>query len=160
MWFFYVPKHVLLIYCIRVKHALVIWNARNIYQKHPINLPTYLEQLDSRIFVEYAQYLLFWCVWNTACRDLCHINYRQTFDITDTYNGHPSRDSNCWSLRCNWSIACRGCSNYIFILYLTSSLNGLDKNSCLIRRDTFIFCDLVVWYYRLDGKHTLTGIEQ
>ena len=35
---------------------------------------------------------------------------------------HLSRQ---WSLRCSWSIACRGCSNYIFILDFTPGFNGL-----------------------------------
>ena len=36
------------------------------------------------------------------------------------YKRHPSRQQTCWSLRCSWSIACRRCSNYIFILGLTT----------------------------------------
>ena len=31
------------------------------------------------------------------------------------YKAHLCRESNCRSLRCSWSIACRHCSNYIFI---------------------------------------------
>ena len=38
-------------------------------------------------------------------------NYCQTSNIK-----HHSRQRNCWSLRCSWSIVCRRCSNYIFIL--------------------------------------------
>ena len=34
------------------------------------------------------------------------------------YKPNFSRKLNCWSLRCSWSIACRRCSNYIFILQL------------------------------------------
>ena len=33
--------------------------------------------------------------------------------------------------------------NYIFILYLTPSFNGLDKDSCKTRRETLSFGDLV-----------------
>ena len=40
---------------------------------------------------------------------------------------------NCWSLRCSWSIACRRCSNYIFILDLTPGFNGLGKGNCKTR---------------------------
>ena len=42
---------------------------------------------------------------------------------------HLSRQQNCLSLRCSWSIACRRCSNYIFILDLTPGFNGLDKDN-------------------------------
>ena len=34
-------------------------------------------------------------------------------------------------------------SNYIFIFYLTSDVNGLDKGNCKKRRDSFKFWDLV-----------------
>ena len=50
---------------------------------------------------------------------------------------------NCWSLRCSWSIACRRCSNYIFILHLTFGFNILHKDNCKLRRETFKFWDLV-----------------
>ena len=48
---------------------------------------------------------------------------------------------NCWSLRCSWSIACRRCSNYIFILDLTPAFNGLGKDNYKTRRETFKFWD-------------------
>ena len=51
--------------------------------------------------------------------------------------------SNCWSLRCSWSIACRRCSNYIFILNLTPGFNGLGKDTFKVRREAFKFWDLV-----------------
>ena len=50
---------------------------------------------------------------------------------------------NCWSLRCSWSIACRRCSNYIFILNLTPGFNGLGKDNYKMRREAFKFWDLV-----------------
>ena len=50
---------------------------------------------------------------------------------------------NCWSLRCSWSIACRRCSNYIFILHLTPDFNGLGKDNCNTTRETVKFWDLV-----------------
>ena len=43
----------------------------------------------------------------------------------------------------SWSIACRHCSNYIFILNLTPGFNGLDKDNCKTRQETFSFWDLV-----------------
>ena len=48
-----------------------------------------------------------------------------------------------WSLRCSWSIACRRCSNYIFILNLTPGSNGLGKDNCKTRWEAFIFWDWV-----------------
>ena len=50
---------------------------------------------------------------------------------------------NRWSLRCSWSIACRRCSNYIFILHLTLGFNILRKDNCKPRRETFKFGALV-----------------
>ena len=40
-------------------------------------------------------------------------------------------------------VACRRCSNYIFILDLAFSFIGLDKNNYKTRRATFEFGDLV-----------------
>ena len=62
------------------------------------------------------------------------------------------RQRNFWPLRCSWSIACRRCSNYIFILDLTPGFNILRKDNCKTRRDTFKFWDLVrlileIWRY-------------
>ena len=59
------------------------------------------------------------------------------------YKTHFSRQSNCWSFRCSWSIACRHCSNYIFILNLTPDFNGLGKDSYKMRREAFKSWDLV-----------------
>ena len=59
------------------------------------------------------------------------------------YKTHFSRQLNCWSLRCSWSIACRRYSNYIFILHLTLGFNILRKDNCKPRRETFNFWDLV-----------------
>ena len=60
-----------------------------------------------------------------------------------TVKAHFSGQLNCWSLRCSWSIACRRCSNYIFILDLIDGFNGLGKDNCRMRRETFKFRDLV-----------------
>ena len=71
------------------------------------------------------------------------------------YKTHLSRQLNCWSLRCSWSIACRRCSNYIIILDLTPGFNGLGKDNCKTRRESLKFCDLVwlileiLQYFRL-----------
>ena len=66
-------------------------------------------------------------------------NYHQVSNtcISETLVG------NCWSLRCSWSIACRRCSNYIFILNLTLGFNILCKDNCKLRRETSKFWDLV-----------------
>ena len=58
----------------------------------------------------------------------------------------------CWSLRCSWSITCRSCSNYIFILDITPGFNRLHKDNCKARGETFKFWDLVhlileTWQY-------------
>ena len=65
--------------------------------------------------------------------------YRQVSNIRRNF----SRQLNCWSLRCSWSIACRRCSNYIFILNLTPGFNGLGKDNYKMRREAFKFWDLV-----------------
>ena len=50
---------------------------------------------------------------------------------------------NRWSLIGSWSIACQGCSNYIFILNLTPGFNGLGRVNCKMRRESFKCWDLV-----------------
>ena len=60
---------------------------------------------------------------------------------------------NCWSLKRSWSITCRCCSNYIFILYLTPAFNRLHKDNCKTRWETFKFQALVLlileaWQYK------------
>ena len=59
------------------------------------------------------------------------------------YKLHLSRQWKYWSLRCNQSIACQQCPNYIFILDLTPGFNRLGKDNCKTRRETFKFWDLV-----------------
>ena len=54
---------------------------------------------------------------------------------------HLSRQWNCWSLRCSWSIACRRCSN--FILHWSLGFNILCEDNCKPSRETFKFWDLV-----------------
>ena len=50
---------------------------------------------------------------------------------------------NYWSLRCSWSIACRRCSSYIFILDL---ICGLGKDNGKTTRETFKFWDFGATY--------------
>ena len=59
------------------------------------------------------------------------------------YKLHRSRQLNCRSLRCSWSIACQRCSNCIFILNLTPGFKGLGKNDFRTRWESFQFWDLV-----------------
>ena len=63
--------------------------------------------------------------------------YRQVSNIRRTLVFNSIR-----SLLCSWSIACRRCSNYIFILGLTPGFNILRKDYCKPRRETFKFWDL------------------
>ena len=60
-----------------------------------------------------------------------------------SYKTHLSRQLNCWPLRCSWSIACRRCSNYIFILYLTPGFNRLGEDTGKTRRESFKLWELV-----------------
>ena len=49
----------------------------------------------------------------------------------------------CRSVRCSWSITCRRCSNYIFILDLTFGSKGFGKDSRKTVRESFKCWDLV-----------------
>ena len=66
-----------------------------------------------------------------------NVTYPQVSNIRRTLVG------NCWSLRCSWSIACRRCSNYIFILNLTPGFIESGKDNYKMRRGAFKFWDLV-----------------
>ena len=59
------------------------------------------------------------------------------------YKTRLIRQSNCWSLRYSWSIACRRCSNYIFILALTPDFKGLSRDNGKTRRESFKIWDLL-----------------
>ena len=48
----------------------------------------------------------------------------------------------CRLLRCSWSIACRRCTNYIFILNYTPGFSILHKGDCKTRRATFKFWNI------------------
>ena len=61
-------------------------------------------------------------------------------------------ECNCWSLRCSWSMVCRRCSNYIFILDRTPGFSGLRKDYCKMRWETFKFWDLVHLILDFYGK--------
>ena len=59
------------------------------------------------------------------------------------YKTHLGRQKNCSSLRCSWSIACRRCSNHIFILDLTPDFSGSGEDNCRTIWETFQFWDLM-----------------
>ena len=57
--------------------------------------------------------------------------YSQTSNIRHTLVGSKIVDQ------------CRRCSNYMFILDLITGFNGLGKDNCKTRPESFKFCDLV-----------------
>ena len=72
-------------------------------------------------------------------------DYRQVSNIRRIIVGNKI----CRLLRCSsWSIACRRCSNYIFILDLTPGFIGLGKDNCKTRREVFKFGDFGASYIR------------
>ena len=64
--------------------------------------------------------------------------YRKTSNISRTLVGNKIVDNSC-----SWSIACRHCSNYIFILNLTPGFNGLSEDNCKRIQETFKLLELV-----------------
>ena len=70
---------------------------------------------------------------------IIHSNYRKISNIRRTV----VCNKNCRSLRCSWSIACRRCSNYIFIFGSTSGFKVFGKDSHKTVRETFKCWDLV-----------------
>ena len=76
----------------------------------------------------------------------CALICNKIFDQSDVVGASPT------TLRCSWSIACRRCSNYIFILDSTPGFIRLGKGNCKMRQETFKFWDLVwlileIWLY-------------
>ena len=67
------------------------------------------------------------------------IDYRKTSNISRTSVGNIIVDNS----DCSWSTACRRCSNYIFIFNLTPGFNGLYRDNCKTRQETFKFRDSV-----------------
>ena len=79
---------------------------------------------------------------NFTCRFLL-FRWHNHIPSSLLYKTHLSWQLNCRSLRCSWSIACRRCSNYIFILHLIHGFNRLGKDNCKTGRETLKFWDLV-----------------
>ena len=78
-----------------------------------------------------------WNEWKSLCNTIIFLKNT----VKPLIEVHLSRQWNCWSLWCSWSIACQCCSNYIFILELTHGFNGLSNDNC--RPETFMFWDFV-----------------
>ena len=92
------------------------------------------------------------------CLTYCQLNAKEHISMLPSsllYKAHLSRQLNCWSLGCSWSIPCRRCSNYIFILNLTPGFNGLGKDNYKMTWKAFKFWDLehlileTLWYLKL-----------
>ena len=93
-----------------------------------------------------ASFSRLWVIYgNTTGHTLGSDHTGQSRELPSSlwYKTHFSRQWNCRSLRCSWSIACRRCSNYIFILDLTPGFIGLGKDNCKTRTETFMFWDWV-----------------
>ena len=81
--------------------------------------------------------------WNCSNIDLNPILWYVQISSNLYYKFHLGRQWNCWSARRSWSIACRRCSNYIFILDSTPGFNVLGRGNCKTKQDTFECWDLV-----------------
>ena len=79
-------------------------------------------------------------LWFQMCKQGIDIFKLSTSNISHTSVGNKTADH---SDICSWSMACRRCSNYIFILDLTSGFSGLGKDNRKMRRGTFKFWALV-----------------
>ena len=75
---------------------------------------------------------------------IMNLNYHQTYNIKGMLVSNKIVDHSdvIGAFRCSWSIT--GCSNDIFILALTPGFNGLGKDNCKTRWETFKFWDLVL----------------
>ena len=72
---------------------------------------------------------------DTTYLALMPISYRKTSNIRRTLGGNKIVD--------NSDVACRRCSNYIFILDLTSGFKEFGKDSRKKVRESFRYWDLV-----------------
>ena len=92
------------------------------------------------------------------------LSVQQQLPSNFSYKPHLVRKFNCYSLRCSWSIACRRCSNYIFVLELMPGSNWFRKDNCKARRETFKFWDLVcliseIWRYVISTLYVTTYVS-
>ena len=130
---------------LEVIHCILVLNHKNMDMKKDSDCKSAVLHVRLRSTNNEPSFI--WPRIRATVRRLTHCQanqrriYRKVSNIT-----HFNRQWNCWSLRCSWSMACRRCSNYIFILNLTPGFIGLGKDNRKTRRETFmsrIGCD---WY--------------
>ena len=107
----------------------------------PLNVTTEISFVESMVSMLNS---LFYKVFARFCCDLFCRGYHDISNIRRIIV-----DS---KLRCSWSIACRRCSNYIFIVDFSPGFNILYKDNCKTRRETFKVWDVVwliveIWQY-------------
>ena len=95
------------------------------------------------------------CVLLKQCDLLKHITSLRSGKNENTkippnlqYKLHLSRLQTCWSLRCSQSITWQCCFSYILIPGLTPGFNGLGKDNCKVRQETFKFIGFGASYIR------------
>ena len=87
------------------------------------------------------EHLIGWAAMWVGCPGVRGSTGQNLSKLSNLWYKLHLRQNYCWSLRCSWSIASWHCSNYIFILDLTPGFNGLGKDNCKTRRETF-----KIWY--------------
>ena len=103
-----------------------------------------LNYVSSHLNIYKATFLFdSWALWPPEIWHSIFMTNQVSQYVLWDHKTHFSRQLNCWSLRCSWSIACRRCSNYFFILHLIPGFNLLHKGNCNPRRETCEFWDLV-----------------
>ena len=139
--------------CLVLRNGLVwflpkFWNMKAEFQKVIRNIFAivgifvcyeYVNDFTAKGINTAQVYLLFIGGWKNVLSNLYH-------------KSHLSSQHSVWSFRCSWSMACRRCSTYIFIIDLAPSFNRLGKNNCDTRGETLKFWDSVwllleIWWY-------------
>ena len=112
---------------------------------------------NARVCAKWQWNALDWCYWIALPASPVVQSSNTVSCVSLSFHTHPcvlaiklhlSRQLTCWSLRCSWNITCWHCSNYIFILTWTPGFNGLSKDNCKMRWETFKFCDFVLLILR------------
>ena len=83
------------------------------------------------------------CVCYISLAGVLFRTYRQISNISRTGLGNDIVDHSDVVFVFFWRIACRRCSNNIFMLDLTPGFNGLGKSNCKTWRETSSFWELV-----------------
>ena len=115
---------------------ILVWQTPYWYRNHHHKMPSYEEAKTIKTCL-YGMWEDFYGFAGSAHMGMLYIPSSLEYMTT------LSRQLNYWSLRCSWSITCRRCSTYIFIYDLTPGLNGLGKDNCRARQESFRFWDLV-----------------